>query len=83
MNSEIMCLNLSAINDDIDEPLEQLELYFTNLPSSSAAAGIPATACVSIIDNDSEYMIVYSYCACQPPVMVEIDVALMRTCEVF
>ena len=55
MSSEMNCLDLSAIDDNVDEPLEQLQLVFSNLPSSFAGVGNPSTACVNIEDNDSEY----------------------------
>ena len=50
-----MCVSLNANDDSIDEPTEQLELSFGNLPTSSATVGVPPTACVNIEDNDSEY----------------------------
>ena len=54
MDPETMCVSLNTIDDSIDEPTEQLEFYFDNLPSSSATIGDPPTVCVNIEDNDSE-----------------------------
>lgn len=54
MDPDMMCVNASIIDDSIDEPTEQLEFYFDNLPSTSATVGVPPTACVNIEDNDSE-----------------------------
>ena len=51
---EVMCVNVSINDDDIDEATEQFEFYFENLPSDLATVGVPPTACVNIEDNDSE-----------------------------
>ena len=48
------CVDLSIVDDTKDEGVEQLELYFTNLPSESANAGDPASVCVNIEDNDGK-----------------------------
>ena len=49
-----MCVNLNIVDDSINEPTEQFEFYFDNLPSDFATVGVPPTACVNIEDNDSE-----------------------------
>ena len=49
-----MCVNLTIVDDSIDEPTEQFEFYFDNLPSDFATVGDPPAACVNIEDNDCE-----------------------------
>ena len=57
---EVMCVNVSAVDDDIDEPTEQFEFYFTPiLDNALVTFGDPSTACVNIQDNDSEYLLYY------------------------
>ena len=46
------CLDVSTIQDNIAEGTEQFELYFENLPSEFATAGIRDTVCVSIVDDE-------------------------------
>ena len=55
---EVMCVNVSAIDDDIDEPTEQFEFYFIPiLENAPVTFGDPPTACVNIQDNDSECLL--------------------------
>ena len=55
---EMMCVNVSAIDDDIDEPTEQFEFYFIPiLDDAPVTFGDPPTACVNIQDNDSEFLL--------------------------
>ena len=57
---EVMCVNVSAIDDDIDEPTEQFEFYFTPILDDAPVTfkfGDPSTACVNIQDNYSEYFL--------------------------
>ena len=55
---EIMCVNVSAIDDEIDEPTEQFEFYFIPAPGDALVTfRDPPTACVNIEDNDSECLL--------------------------
>ena len=45
------CLNMSIIDDSLDENTEQFELYFANLDSDYATAGDPDVACVNIVEK--------------------------------
>jgi hypothetical protein len=55
---EIMCVNASAVDDEIDEPTEQFEFYFIPLSDgASVTFGDPLTACVNIQDNEGEFLL--------------------------
>ena len=55
---EIMCVSVSAIDDEIDEPTEQFEFYFIPaLGDALVTFRDPPTACVNIEDNDSECLL--------------------------
>ena len=51
MSNETFCLDLSAIDDSVDENEEQFKL---SLSSDFAKIGDPSTLCVNIMDNDSK-----------------------------
>ena len=46
------CVDISTIDDNITENTEQFELYFTNLPTAFATAGMRDTVCVNIVDDE-------------------------------
>ena len=52
------CLDVSTIEDNIAEGTEQFELYFDNLPSEFATAGMRDTVCVSIVDDEGMSLLV-------------------------
>jgi hypothetical protein len=55
---EIMCVNVSVVDDEIDEPTEQFEFYFIPiLDDAPVTFGDPLAACVNIQDNDSEFLL--------------------------
>ena len=43
---------MNTIQDNIAEGTKQFELYFENLPSEFATAGMRDTVCVSIVDDE-------------------------------
>ena len=58
MDGERFCIDISTIQDTIDEGTEQFELYFENLPSAFANVGNPNISCVDIEDDDGKLMCV-------------------------
>lgn len=50
------CIDVSTIEDNLSEGTEQFELYFDNLPSDFATAGTRDTVCVSILDDEGNYV---------------------------
>ena len=56
------CLDVSTIQDNIAEGTEQFELYFENLPSEFATAGMRDTVCVSIVDDEG--ISTHAQCGC-------------------
>ena len=49
-----LCIDINTIDDVIGEGTEQFELYFENLPCTSAVDRDPNVLCVNIVDNDRE-----------------------------
>ena len=55
---EVMCVNVSAVDDEIDEPTEQFEFFFDPVPGDPLVTfRDPPTACVNIEDDDSEFLL--------------------------
>ena len=55
----VLCVPLMTIEDTLSEGTEQFELYFVNLPSSSAGVTDPETSCITIVDDDGMYSLTF------------------------